>query len=334
MKKIFILFVLVGTAALIVGGYYYQQYQDFLKQSVFNKTTIIEIEKGQSYRKFTDNLLQQHANGQQWQWRMLAKLNPIGQWLKVGEFEINTGLTPLQMMQKIKDNQVINYNFTIVEGTNWRELKQKMLENGVLLHTLADISEKQLLKLLKTDKNSPEGLFMPETYQFVRGDSDVDILQRAHQALQKGLLEQWQQRKENLPYKTPYEMLILASIVEKETSQADERSMIAGVFVRRLQLDMRLQTDPTVIYGMGEDYHGDIRSKDLSTDTAYNTYTRKGLTPTPIAMASIESIAACAHPKEGKALYFVANNRGGHYFSETYEQHQKAVQGYLKGKKL
>lgn len=334
MKKLFIIVVILGTVVIAAGGYYYQQYKDFLNQSVFQELTVVNIEKGLTYRKFTQKLLNENANGKNWQWRMLGKLEPVGKWLKVGEFEIGPGLNPIQMMQKIKSNQVITYKFTIVEGMNWRELKQKILNDEVLLHTLNDTSDDQLLQKLDSLYSTPEGLFLPETYQFVRGDSDVGILKRAYVALNKGLQEHWSKRKDNLPLKTPYELLILASIVEKETAQAVERDIIAGVFVRRLQLNMRLQTDPTVIYGLGENYDGDIRSRDLKTDTPYNTYTRKGLTPTPIAMASIESIAASAQPKDGNALYFVANNRGGHYFSDTYEQHQKAVEGYLKGNKL
>lgn len=334
MKKIFITIVIIGAIAIVAGGYYYQQYKSFVASAVFNESTVVNIQKGQSYKKFTDNISSQGANGSSWQWRMLGRLEQVGQWLKVGEFEIQAGSNPMQMMQKIKSNQVITYKFTIVEGMNWRELKQKTLDDDVLLHTLADISDEQLMEQLGSSHPTPEGLFLPETYQFVRGDSDFDILKRAHVALNQGLQKHWQQRKDNLPLKTPYEMLTLASIVEKETSQADEREIISGVFVRRLQLNMRLQTDPTVIYGIGESYDGDIRTKDLKTDTPYNTYTRKGLTPTPIAMASIESISACAQPKEGKSLYFVANNRGGHYFSETYQEHQNAVKGYLKGNKL
>ncbi len=326
--------VFLTTISAVVLFYYYQQYKIFLDVPVFKNATTVVINKGQNFKQFTQNLMNLKANGEDWQWRLFAKMEKVGGWLKVGEFNIDKHFTPLQMMQYIKDNQVIQYNFTIIEGMNWRELKEKLLLNPTLIHSLNDINEEKLLSLLDSDKQRLEGLFLPETYQFTRGDSDIDVLKRAHLALQKGLAEQWQKRKPNLPYITPYEMLTMASIVEKETAQAIERDIIAGVFVRRLQKNMRLQTDPTVIYGMGLNYSGDIRSKDLSTDTPYNTYTRKGLPPTPIAMASLESIIASAHPKDGKSLYFVANNRGGHYFSDTYEQHQKAVREFLKGKKL
>jgi UPF0755 protein len=334
MKKLFLTMVFLTTISAVVLFYYYQQYKIFLDVPVFKNATTVVINKGQNFKQFTQNLMNLKANGEDWQWRLFAKMEKVGGWLKVGEFNIDKHFTPLQMMQYIKDNQVIQYNFTIIEGMNWRELKEKLLLNPTLIHSLNDINEEKLLSLLDSDKQRLEGLFLPETYQFTRGDSDIDVLKRAHLALQKGLAEQWQKRKPNLPYITPYEMLTMASIVEKETAQAIERDIIAGVFVRRLQKNMRLQTDPTVIYGMGLNYSGDIRSKDLSTDTPYNTYTRKGLPPTPIAMASLESIIASAHPKDGKSLYFVANNRGGHYFSDTYEQHQKAVREFLKGKKL
>ena len=333
--KIFLYLVLVAAIfSMAVGGFYYQSYQLFFNTSVFQKKTIINIGKGQNFKDFIGNLHQNQANGKNWQWRLLAKLEKLDKGLKVGEFEIDVKLTPLQMMRKINSNQVVTYQFTIIEGMNWRELKQKLLLDPVLFHSLNDIAAPQLLERLNSDKKTPEGLFLPETYQFVRGDSDLDILKRAHVALKQGLQKHWQEKALNLPYSDSYQMLIMASIVEKETSQIDERDKVSGVFVRRLKSNMRLQTDPTVIYGLGLNYDGDIKSKDLTTDTPYNTYTRKGLPPTPIAMAGLGSIAASAHPQDGKSLYFVANNRGGHYFSETYEQHKKAVKAYLKGKKL
>lgn len=334
MKKlIYTLLVLIAVGAIIFG-HYFHQYQNFIKNPVFSQTTSFEVEKGQNFTDFYSMILNQNANGETWQWRLFAKLEPVGAWLTVGEFTINAELTPMQMMQKIKNNQVVNYQFTIIEGSNWRELKQKLSQNQVLKQTISKMNDAELLKMLGANETSLEGLFLPETYQFVKGDSDVDILKRAHASLNHFLQKSWQNKTQSLPYKSQYEMLTMASIVEKETAQVDERAKIAGVFVRRLLRDMKLQTDPTVIYGLGEAYDGDIKRKDLKTDTPYNTYTRKGLPPTPIAMASAAAIAASAHPEEGRFLYFVANNRGGHYFSETYEEHRKAVQSYLKGHKL
>jgi UPF0755 protein len=333
--KFFLSILLVLTLTLMAGaGYYYKQYQTFTNTNVFQQSTVINIEKGQNFNDFMNTLVQNEANGKKWQWKLFAKLKKVDRWLKVGEFNVSKDLKPLQMMQKIKKNQVLTYQFTIIEGMNWRELKQKLLTDPILTKTINEIDDKQLLQKLDSDKTTPEGLFLPETYQFVRGDQDIDILTRAHKALKQALQQAWQEREKKIPLSSSYQLLTLASIVEKETSQSSERSKIAGVFSRRLQLNMRLQTDPTVIYGLGLRYDGDIKYKDLKTDTAYNTYTRKGLPPTPIAMASKEAIIASAHPQEGRALYFVANNRGGHYFSNTYEQHQKAVKAYLKGTKL
>lgn len=333
--KLFLYILLVFVLVLMTGaGYYYNQYQIFANTNVFKQSTVINIEKGQNFNEFIQTLAQNDANGKKWQWKLFAKIEKVDRWLKVGEFEVLKELKPLQMMHKINKNQVLTYKFTIIEGMNWRELKQKILTDPILIKTISEISDEQLLQKLDSDMTTPEGLFLPETYQFVRGDQDINILQRAHVALKQALQETWQMRKNNLPLKDSYQLLILASIVEKETSQRSERNKIAGVFSRRLQLNMRLQTDPTVIYGLGVKYDGDIKYKDLKTDTPYNTYTRKGLPPTPIAMSSFEAIHASAHPQDGKALYFVANNRGGHFFSDTYEQHQKAVKSYLKGNKL
>ena len=334
MKKLYLVIVVFGTVVLMTMAIYYKKYSDFLMQPVFSKATYVTIDKGTNFGEFVGTIEKLNANGDNWQWRLFSKLEKVGTWLTVGEFLIDPQLPPLEMMKKIKANDVISYQFTIVEGINWQELKVKLQEDEVLKHELPNMDDRQLLQRLSSDKLSVEGLFLPETYQFVRDDSDVDVLIRAHKALNQVLQQAWSEKKPNLPLTSPYEMLTLASIVEKETSKASERGIIAGVFVRRLQKNMRLQTDPTVIYGLGQSYDGDIRSRDLKTDTPYNTYTRKGLTPTPIAMASKDAIMACSQPVAGKSLYFVANNQGGHYFSDTYEQHQRAVKAYLKGEKL
>jgi UPF0755 protein len=334
MKKVLFVFIVLIVAMMIAVGVYYQKYQKFINQPVFNQVTFIEIQKGQNYKNFIQQVSEKNGNGENWQWRLFAKLENVGGWLKVGEFEITPDVMPMQMMRQIKNNQVITYDFTIIEGMNWRELRLKLLADNVLISTINDLTDIELLEALDSNSLSPEGMFLPETYQFVKGDTDLDILVRAHYDLNKVLESTWNSIDQDLPYKNSYQLLTMASIVEKETSIASERDEIAGVFVRRLQKRMKLQTDPTVIYGIGEDYDGDIKRKDLKFDTPYNTYTRYGLPPTPIAMASRESIIASANPKPGSSLYFVANNRGGHYFSDTYEQHQNAVAEYLKGTKL
>jgi UPF0755 protein len=197
--------------------------------------------------------------------------------------------------------------------------------------TLGGVGPDEIMSKLGYEGEDPEGRFLPETYFFTRNTSDLEILRRSYAAMKELLQEEWDDRDEDLPLKTPYEALILASIVEKETGVADERPMIASVFINRLKKGMKLQTDPTVIYGMGERYKGNIRKKDLQRDTPYNTYTRKGLPPTPIALPAASSIQAVLHPAESEALFFVASGGGRHYFSKTYEEHKQAVIKYLLG---
>ena len=197
-----------------------------------------------------------------------------------------------------------------------------------MLHTLSDVEFKDLLGYIGTDKNHPEGLFFPDTYFFEKNTADVELLKRAHEKMLRVLNEEWQKRDSELPLDNPYQALILASIVEKETGADEERQQIAGVFTRRLKKGMLLQTDPTVIYGMGDDYHGDIRTKDLRQPTPYNTYVINGLPPTPIAMPGKDAIVAALHPDKGETLFFVARGNGRHAFSNTLKEHEKNVDQY------
>jgi len=234
------------------------------------------------------------------------------------------------VLETLAAGLVVQHRVTLVEGWTFAQLADRLQANEVLEHRV-DLSDPanwpDLLSAL--DIEHPEGWFLPETYQFTRGDSDLDILTRAHRSMRAELDQAWAARAEDLPLKSPYELLILASIVEKETALDSEREEIAGVFVRRLRKGMRLQTDPTVIYGLGEGFDGDIRRRDLEADTPYNTYTRGGLPPTPIAMPGRASLWAAARPADGESLYFVADGRGGHTFSVTLEEHQAAVNRLL-----
>ncbi len=313
------------------GGYLYVQYQHFLSQPVFAEVpTTFEIKKGSSYGNFVQNIKSNRGMGSVLNWKIMARINHLENSIKAGEFEVNTPLTPLELVQYVAQNNVKTYSITLIEGHHWAQIKRHLIDSPIS-NVLLDLSDEQLIDLLNIEAGHLEGQFLPETYQYVKGDQDIDILERAHQALLKVLEKTWEERDPSIAVKSPYELLVLASIIEKETAQSSERDIISGVFNRRLKLGMRLQTDPTVIYGVGASYAGDITSAHLRTDTPYNTYTRGGLPPTPIAMASAASIFAAAHPNNGKELYFVANNKGGHTFSETYEQHKQAVQIYLKG---
>ncbi len=319
------LLLLMAAAYLL-----FNRYDNFLKTPVFQQLPVtLDIKKGSHYVDFIRMIKAQKGFGEDWQWKLFARLNPTSTGIKAGEFELNQPTTPRELLAYINANKVKNYHFTLVEGLTWKTIKSQ-LKSTDLNEVSHDMSEAQLMSQLNINAPSFEGQLLPETYQYIKGDSDFDVIKRAHDALKKVLDQAWQSRSQAVQLQSPYELLILASIIEKETALPSERTTISGVFHRRLQKGMKLQTDPTVIYGVGEAYQGDITRAHLKTDTPYNTYTRKGLPPTPIAMASEASIHAAAHPKDGKALYFVANGQGGHTFSSTYDAHLKAVNAYLK----
>ena len=248
--------------------------------------------------------------------------------LKAGEYRLQAGITPTQALDILISGESISHQVTFVEGWQFREWRAALARNEVLVQTLQERGDDEIMALLDPEGRHPEGLFYPDTWHFDRGMSDLDLLRRAYRRMETVLAEEWEQRAEGLPLKTPYEALILASIVEKETGLAEERAAIAGVFTRRLQRGMKLQTDPTVIYGMGERFDGNIRRRDLREDTPYNTYVHKGLPPTPICMPGRAAIHAALHPADGKALYFVARGDGGHVFSATLKEHNAAVRKY------
>ena len=252
--------------------------------------------------------------------------------VQAGEYRIAQGTTPAQLLDQFTRGDVQLYSFTIIEGWNYRELLAAIRAAPEIESSMTDEDWPALLERLGAEAGHPEGLFLPETYRFPRGTTDADVLKQAFEHMQTALAEEWQARDPSSPAQTPYDALILASIVEKETGRADERERIAGVFARRLQKRMRLQTDPTVIYGIGPSFDGNLTRKHMQTDTPYNTYTRHGLPPTPIAMPGRAAIYAALHPAPGNELYFVATGTGdgGHKFSVTKDEHDAAVQEYLR----
>ena len=266
--------------------------------------------------------------------RWMARFQGTANDIKAGEYFFPASTTPLQLLDIIVTGKVVQYSLTIVEGWNFKQLMDAVNSNEHLAHTLPDTSGESVMTMLGYPDMHPEGRFYPDTYLFPKNTKDSQFLKRAFEAMTVVLEKEWQQKLGALPFKNAYEALILASIVEKETALPSERKAIAGVFIRRLEKNMRLQTDPTVIYGMGDKYKGNIRLRDLKRDTPYNTYRRKGLPPTPIAMPGGASINAALHPQEGDALYFVARGDGSHAFSSTLDQHNNAVIKYqLKGRK-
>jgi len=330
-KLLFLLAVLLLLLAASMA-WVYNQYEQFLNQPlhVQEQGRVVTIQRGSSYAAMVDQLISADISQQRWPWRLLQRIQP--QVIQAGEYRLESGMTPQIWLRRLSKGEVVRYSFTIIEGWRASDLLAALRSDQRLIQTLDVGTQQELANSLGIEDNSIEGWFLPETYSFIRGDSDFDIIRQAYQSMQDKLAYSWQAKADDLPLANPYEMLILASIVEKETSLADERPDVAGVFVRRLLKHMRLQTDPTVIYGLGDAYDGDIRSKDLRTDTPYNTYTRFGLPPTPIALPGEASLLAVSKPAAGKALYFVANGRGGHTFSDTYAEHNKAVQQMLKRK--
>ena len=281
-------------------------------------------------RSLSDNGIITKPRLFEWGARLKGKASKV----QAGEYHVPYGMLPNELLDMFVAGKVVQYSFTLVEGWNLRQTLNALKQNPDITHTLTSTDAEKVMQELGLNVHHAEGWFFPDTYNFVRNTSDVALLKRAYAAMKKQLDEQWLQRDAGLPYMNPYQALIMASIIEKETGVAEERQQISGVFVRRLKKGMRLQTDPTVIYGIGESYDGNIRRKDLRSDTPYNTYTRKGLPPTPIAMPGQAAIYAALHPADGDSLYFVASGNGAHVFSSTLQQHNEAVIKYqLKGKR-
>jgi len=259
---------------------------------------------------------------------MLMRITGQGSKLKAGNYELKLGTTPMRLIEQLVRGEFAQESLTIIEGWNFKQMRQALAAHPALKHDTANMSDQELLTKIGSEYKYAEGLFFPDTYLFAKGSSELQIYRQAYAGMMKRLNEQWEKRDQSLPYKTPYEALIMASVVEKETGQRSERAQIAGVFVNRLKVGMLLQTDPTVIYGMGEQYQGNIRKRDLQTDTAYNTYTRAGLPPTPIALPGVESLAAALNPAKTDALYFVARGNGSSQFSSNLNDHNRAVNLY------
>ena len=263
-----------------------------------------------------------------------ARLSGTADTIRVGEFEIPYKSTPRDLLSILVSDKVISYSLTIIEGWDFKQLINAVNANEIFIHTIEGLSKTEIMSKLNLHGVHYEGYFLPDTYSFPRGTTDIEFLKRAYNAMSTFIESEWQSRQVGLPLTSPNEALTLASIVEKETGQVSERKKIAGVFIRRLQLKMRLQSDPTVIYGMGDRYKGNIRRSDLKQKTPYNTYRIHGLPPTPIAMPGRDAIHSTLHPEDGNDLYFVARGNGSHYFSSTLREHNNAVIKYqLKGRK-
>ena len=339
MKKIVLFFFLCLILLAGAGFWGFQQLQQFLHQPVnVQNDQLLTIERGTTGNKLVELLEKERILEDADRLSWLLKLHPELNKVKAGTYSLNGVKTVEDLLKLLNSGKEAQFNVQFIEGNtfkNWR----KRLENAPhLKQTLKDKSEQEIFQLLALPKVSEaidewmkiDGWLYPDTYNYTPNSTDLELLQRAAERMKKALDKAWNERDKDLPLENSYEMLILASIVEKETGIAAERPQVASVFINRLKAKMKLQTDPTVIYGMGEDYTGNIRKKDLETPTPYNTYVIDGLPPTPIAMPSEDALQAVAHPAQTEFYYFVADGSGGHKFSRNLNEHNKAVQEYLR----
>jgi len=326
--------IILGIMIVIKGIYTYSEYKEFLLSPLHIESTEIEyvIKPGFSMRQVAKDLTKKGLLEQPTFLIVRARLRDLAQSIKVGEYIIKQGTLPDELLNQFVKGKVKQYSLTIIEGWNFKELMHAINQHPNLRHTLIAKSNKEIMKAIGHENMHPEGRFYPDTYRFPANTTDVEFLKRAYDYMEKILNNAWENKSETTVLKSPYQALILASIIEKETAKKSEYGQIAGVFSRRLIKKMRLQTDPTVIYGLGDKFNGNLKRKHLTQDTLYNTYTRKGLPPTPIAMPGMGAINAALNPLAGNTYYFVAKGNGAHYFSKTLKEHNEAVIRYqLKG---
>ena len=295
------------------------------------ETESFDIEAGSRFRGVTHQLVQQNIIQDAVSFEVLARGLGVASEVKAGIYEVKSGMTPLELLDMMTSGSSTQASITFIEGWTFAQMREELNASEQVKHMTMSETDQQILKEIGATETMPEGLFFPDTYFFTPNTSDRDILERSYSTMQSKVKAAWATKANGLPYSTPYEALIMASIVEKETGRAVERPQIAGVFINRLKIGMRLQTDPTVIYGMGEHFDGNIHKKDLLSDTVYNTYTRDGLPPTPIAMPGLGAINAALHPAQTKALYFVGKGDGTHHFSASLTEHNNAVIKYQLG---
>ncbi|MFC3108782.1 endolytic transglycosylase MltG [Undibacterium arcticum] len=323
IKKLFVGIILLGLLGAAGLAFWAQQPIGTAPQAIE-----FSIKPGSSLRSTAQQIADAGVPVEPMLLILLARTTGKSAKLKAGSYELKPNTTPLRLIDQLVRGEFAQESLVIIEGWTFKQMRQAMADNTALKHDTAQLSDQEILAKIACDYPVAEGLFFPDTYLFAKGASDLQIYKQAYQAMLKHLNDAWRARDPSLPYKTPYEALIMASIVEKETGQKSERDMIAAVFVNRLRLGMPLQTDPTVIYGMGDLYKGNIRKRDLERDTPYNTYTRGGLPPTPIALTGIESLNAALNPASTDALYFVARGNGSSHFSSTLSDHNRAVNQY------
>jgi UPF0755 protein len=325
VKKLFALLML--PVLLVLAGFGYYAYRSLpLPAAPFE----FELKQGSNLKGMAHELHQTGLLEQDWAFVWLARLLGKSGQIQAGYYVLERPVTPLELLEMFSKGEVIQRKFSIIEGWTFKQFRDALNANPDLKHLSGNLTDAEILKSIGATETHPEGLFFPDTYRYAAGTRDLVIFKRAYQTMQQRLQASWATREANLPLQTPYQALTLASIVEKETGAPGDRSMIAAVFVNRLRKGMLLQTDPTVIYGMDDKFDGNLRKRDLLKDTAYNTYTRRGLTPTPIALPGVAALQAALHPAKTDALYFVSRGDGSSQFSSTLTAHNRAVDKYQK----
>lgn len=331
IRAILTVTVVLTTVVALGCAYFVFDYLQYLERPLSNEERVYSLDKGSSLRSVADELTRQGVLEEPYRFIALGRIENWAHRLRAGEYLIPAGLKPRELLELLASGKVVQYQFTILEGWSFRDLRAGMMSHPRLEQTLTARSDQEIMALLDSPALHPEGRFFPDTYFFEAGTTDLQLLRRAKGVMARQLSQLWPDRQAGLPLKSPDEALILASIIEKETGAAHERATISAVFINRLRKGMKLQTDPTVIYGLGDKFDGNLRRRDLRTDTPYNTYVRFGLPPTPIAMPGLAAIEAALHPVESEKLFFVAKGDGTHYFSETYAEHRRAVRRYQLG---
>lgn len=325
-----LIFLALLTATLFSGWLYLHVHSDINLPSTPYEFTIAP---GSNLKQVSQQLSNADVLVHDWSFVLLSRYMGNESAIKAGDYTLTEKISQVALLNYLIKGDVKQNEIKFLEGWSFSQIRALLNTHSAIKNDTIGLSEQEILQLIGATETAAEGMFFPDTYYFLRDSSDVEILQRAYDTMQNHLQLAWSTRQESLPLKTPYEALILASIVEKETGLESDRAEIAGVFINRLRIGMRLQTDPTVIYGMGDKFDGNLRKKDLQTDQAYNTYTRAGLPPTPIAMPGLSSIQAALNPAETKAIYFVAKGNGESQFSTNLADHNRAVNKYQRQQK-
>lgn len=331
LKRLFIfLFGFVFIAILTLGWLYYHYHRNLPLPAVPYE---FSIEPGSNLKQISSQLVHEGILPNSWSFVLLSRLLGKESAIKAGDYRLTQEISQIALLAYLIKGDIRQNEVRFIEGWTFSQFMEALYAHPNIQNTTIGLNEEEILRLIGASENAAEGLFFPDTYYVIKNSKDVEVLQRAYRAMQKHLQEAWSMRKDSLPLESPYEALILASIVEKETGLDSDRAEIAGVFINRLRIGMRLQTDPTVIYGLGNQFDGNLRKIDLQTDHDYNTYTRSGLPPTPIAMPGLASIYAAINPAATDSLYFVAKGNGESIFSTNLADHNRAVAKYQRQQK-